>query len=363
MDGVSSSRFATIEDRPLGGVFEAALLPDEEKERLCRALLAEFGVNSIQTTPAGEMVHSCCLPFGGHRDGDRHPSARLNYRKLTYKCWSCGSGGGLLWLISACRGIDTDDARAWLNGETGLGGAVQELPALLAYFDAVYSPERDLPQPIPYMDERIINAWLFVHPYLTEVRHVPEENAVALKVGFGRFEIKLPSGTAISSERIVFPHFWDGALCGWQTRRLFDDGTPKYHNTSPDFPKDRTIYNYDARRDCVMVESPMSTVRHLHHVPNMEATFSASVTPRQCRLIAEHRGRKVLWFDNDDAGWKATQTVGEFCAPYDEPWVVESPWAADPGDLPDDEVDRLLAGAVPYSLWKPPVELRPWGDA
>lgn len=323
-------------------VFEAALLPTEEKEALCRGLLAEFGVTRISRVRNGEMIHSCPLPFGAHKNGDRNPSARLNFEKLVFTCSVCGSGG-LLWFIGVCRGVDTDEARRWLESQTGTGGVVQDLDSILKYLDAVYSPKRTTLPPIPKMNATILEPWMLIHPWLTEIRGIPEQNIVNLKVGWNP-----------DTDRIVIPHFWKGDLVGWQTRRLRkDDGTPKYLS-SPDLPKEQTIYNYDARRQvAVVVESPMSVLAKTHRWPIMEATFGAEVTARQVRLLAEHR-RVILFFDNDKAGWKATHTVAEGLEGYSSVWVVENPWAADPADMDDDTVARLIADAVPYSVWNQP---------
>ncbi len=99
-----------------------------------------------------------------------------------------------------------------------------------------------------------------------------------------------------------------GKLVGWQSRRLdSSDGTPKWLST-PEFPKDSTLFNYDevCKADpnfVVVCESPMSTLRHQHHLP-IVATFGAEVTDRQVRLMAEF-DRVVLWMDPDNAGWRA----------------------------------------------------------
>src|SRR5690606_17944775 len=107
--------------------------------------------------------------------------------------------------------------------------------------------------------------------------------------------------------------------------------TPKYKNT-PDFPKDRTLYNYDPKATtAVVVESPMSVLSKAHIMP-IEATFGANVTDRQMRYISMHR-KVVLFFDNDEAGWKATRAVGEYLEAYSSVWVADNPYAADPADL------------------------------
>lgn len=326
------------------GTFEAVLLPDSEKETLARTLLEEFDAQRI-TSHGGELIHSCILPFGMHKNGDRNPSASFNYKKLTYKCLGCGSGGGLLWFIATMRGEGTKQARAWLNKTAGLG-TVMDLSDLLRYFDAVYHKETDR-RVIPHYDPRVLEPWLLLHPYMTEVRRVPEATLKKMKVGWDS-----------QRDRIIIPHFVGESLVGWQARRLDpDDPEPMKYKNSPDFPKDYTIYNYDYLAPyVVVVESPLSVLRHQHHVP-VEGTFGASVTDAQMKMLSKHP-KVILWFDNDKAGWKATREVGNYLMRYTDVWAVNNPYAADMGDMDEWMVTELLESAVPYAIWELPRRLR-----
>ena len=352
-------------------VFEASLMPDQAKEALCRDLLTEFGVGRISRRN-DELIHGCLLPWGNHSNQSSDPTASLNWKKLTYKCLGCGSGGGLLWFIAACRpGTSATSARKWLEESQGLGNSLMPLQDLLAYFDLIAAKKADRYEPIPKYSEKVLTPWEWMHPYMTEIRGVPEATLERFRVGYAaQYQVALSPPRF--SERIVIPHFWGDDLVGWQTRRLGDDGTPKYLS-SPAFPREQTIYNYDymARR-AVVVESPLSVLRHAHH-QHMEATFGASITERQIKLLQKHP-EVVLWMDNDDAGWGAlTDTFtnkGKLAstglitalAPFCKVYVVDSKWAADPADLPDDVVDDLVANAVPWPIWSQPVTLKQWQE-
>lgn len=352
-----------------GGFFEFAILPDSEKERLCRDLLAEFGVTQV-TSRDGELIHSCCLPYGQHKNGDASASASLNWEKLVYACLGCGASGGFLWFIATCRGESTDAARAWLEDQTGSGADEQSLSSLLQFFDAVYGEkESRRPPPLPKMNPKVLEPWLAIHPYMTEDRGISEEALMRHKVGFapsyrckiGETKDSPPKPIYVESPRIVIPHFWKGDLVGWQTRRLVNDGTAKYLS-SPDFPKDTTIYNYDAKaKSAVVIESPMSALAAADDPQHYEATFGAKITDRQIRLLTMHP-RLILWMDNDEAGWKATSHVAEQAQAYCDVWVVDNPWDEDAGGLSAAERQRLLTDAlVPFALWAPPKALFCWG--
>jgi DNA primase len=166
----------------------------------------------------------------------------------------------------------------------------------------------------------------------------------------------------------VLPHFWKGQLAGWQTRSLKEwqellgepvDTGPKYKNT-PDFPKDTTLYNRPSNlaEPLLVVESVMSVVSKSHLWPTMCATFGASVTERQKLLLADHP-RIILWFDNDNAGWKATEEVGESLSAYCDVFVVESDLDADAADLSGDLFTEMMNNCtIAYGSWTPPLELR-----
>lgn len=362
--------------------FEPALMPDAEKEALCRSLLAEFGVTNIRASDKGELTHACLVSPEQHNDQDRNPTASLNYKKLTYKCFGCGGRGGLLWFIATCRHGTSQQARDWLAKATGTDGEVMDLTDLLRYFDAIYESKKEGRAPIPKYSERILDAWQGIHPYLTdglpefgiEGRGIPEENLLAFRVGYSeRFPVD-DRGTV--SERIVIPHFWQDSLVGWQTRRLdATDGTTKYLS-SPDFPKDSTLYNYDPKRKKAgIVESMMSSIKHSHALP-LEATFGASITERQMRLMERH-DTVVLWMDNDKAGWDAVEGryeaierngkvvgqklvqegLGDLLGRSLNVLVVDSRWAADAGDMTTEGAVGLYESAIPYGAWKRPETL------
>ncbi len=358
-------------------VFEAGTLPDSQKEDLCRTLLAEFGADRINQR-GDELIHGCVLPKGNHTDQARNPTASLNWKKLTYKCLGCGSGGGLLWFIATMRRTSSKEARDWLDSSQGLGSNVMALADLLRYFDNLYAQKGNHYEPIPTYSDRVLAPWEWLHPYMYDPpewvdgknvggRGVPEETLLRFRVGYAE---QYEWAEKKFSERIVVPAFWQGKLVGWQTRRLWDDGSPKYVS-SPAFPREQTLYNYDpSARHAVVVESPFSVLRHAHHSP-IVGTWGASITDRQLRLLQKYE--RITWFlDADDAGWKAlldtispkgkVEKVGAInaLAPYVKQYVVVNRWSADPADMDDATYDTLVSEAVPWPLWSPPTHLDKW---
>lgn len=356
--------------------FEAALLPEASKRAMCEELLSEFGASVRRINDkSGEMIHGCLVSPGLHTDQDRNPTASLNYLKLTYNCLGCGASGGLLWFIATCRDESSLDARRWLEKTAGLGGQVLELAAMLRFLDAIAARPANLP--IPSYSEKLLAAWDFKHPYFLEERHITEEVLTKYRLGWDP-----------RTDRVVLPHFWEGKLVGWQTRKLPDEwrampleddspdmhsgmpNSPKYHS-SPDFPKESTIYNHLPSMRAVVTEAMLSVLRH-EHAYHAEAVFGAKVTDLQMRRLVKH-DEVVLWMDNDRAGWdavlghpevpptkekpqgkEAVPGMAEVLSAYTRVRVVDSPWSQDPADLPTDEAVNLTDAAVPWSVWQPP---------
>jgi DNA primase len=345
--------------------FAPALLSPVQKEDLCRQLLIEFGAENIRHNERkAELTHGCMVS-GYHQDQRRNPTASLNYEKLTFKCFGCGASGGLLWFISVCRRCSEVEARLWLSKATGSGSEGLPLTTLLRLFDSLYG-QRSKPQPMPTYSERTLEPWDFVHPYMTEGapdlgfegRGIPVETLNHFRIGWDP-----------EADRIVLPHFWGGKLVGWQTRRIAGDSV-KYLS-SPDFPREETIFNYHPKRPApgpytgdqagsaiVVVESMMSVLKHHHAIP-MEATFGASITERQAVLLRAHE-HVILWPDNDEAGWKAmegnktTPGVPQRLEAHTRVSIVDSPYAEDAGGLPTELALHLVATAVPHVVWKRP---------
>ena len=337
---------ATISNGMGQEIAQLLSLSDDEKREMCLSLLDEFGAQNISLR-GDEILHSCCLPNGLHSNGDRNPSANLNWRKMTYKCHGCGEGGGIAWFITTCRGGDLGDTKKWLSCQTSVGSS-ESLARLQNYIDSLFNkPVVATNVQIPEYDPEILKPWQFIHPWLTEIRGIPTDNIIQCRIGFDP-----------ESHRIVLPHFWKGALVGWQTRQLLSGDSPKYKNT-PNFPKNETLYHApdDQRAEILVVESVLSVAAKLHLHSGMVATFGASVTERQKHLLAAYQ-KVILWFDNDPAGWKATREVGEMLVRYTQVLVVQSDLAADPAEVDDDTFERLVSEAVPYSLWQQPSQLK-----
>ncbi|MFE4863231.1 hypothetical protein, partial [Streptomyces sp. NPDC056670] len=244
-----------------------------------------------------------------------------------------------------------------------------DLPVLLELFDSLYTEK--IRPPIPVYSERMLERWQDIPDYILDERQIPITTAVHMGIGTDPDGFMGPPEKRVrTGPRAVIPHYWKNQLVGWQSRRLpgADPTAPKYLST-PAFPRDETIFDHRPYCDTVVVvESPMSNLRHQHH-SHIEATFGNVVTDLQLTHLARGRKKLIWWMDNDDAGWRTiegyqregsrfrTPGAPERASGMCQNWVVRSPFACDPADLSDEVYDIVLESAVPWQVWTRPEKL------
>lgn len=326
-----------------------------------RAVLEHYGAQNCTEQPGGdgtvEIVHSCLLDRvePHHTNGDAHPSASCNIDKKVYVCYALGWGGDLFHLIQKMEDTDAlgdtlSTVGQFLTGATSTESSIrEEIDKLFA--SRLYAVD------LPVYSERVLDAWSWPHPYWAE-RGINDAAINMLHLGFDPTE-----------NRIVFPHFVDDKLVGWQKRVIpaMDtrvvppkpfpwSGTspefPKYRNSSG-FPKSETLYNFDlARRHprvCV-VESPMSVARAVSlGLPNVVATFGAKVSTFQIDLLKRFDAVYV-WFDRDGAGITGERKLTEGLYRHTDVRVITPDKDADMGDADLGIIATKLKQATPAAL-------------
>jgi DNA primase len=302
-----------------------------------RALLDHYGAEhrSEQANKDGstEILHSCLIDRiePHHSHGDENPSACLNVEKKVYCCYAGGWSGDLFHLVMKLEGIETfNEVLPKVNDFlTGATVEVEELQAELARFfedNPAYSLN------LPAYDESVLAAFDHPHVYWNH-RGINKETQELLKLGYDPAE-----------KRIVFPHFVDDNLVGWQKRVVPGETFPQYpkYRNSPGFPKSETLYAHDLcdpRGPVIVVESPMSVAKAysigLIH-GTVVATFGASVNQRQIDLLVPHE-RVIIWFDADPGGMKGEKLLLDGLWHHTEVYRVKPTKGKDLGDIADVE--------------------------
>lgn len=293
-----------------------------------------------------EIVHSCLLDRvePHHRNGDQNPSASINLEKKAYVCYNYW-GGDLFHLILKMEQKENLSEIMPLVGEF-LEGATSTSDDFIQEVEKLLAQGNSLLLEVPEYSSRILDPWAFSHPYIRE-RGITLDVSSRLQIGYDP-----------DTNRIVFPHFWEGKLVGWQQRSIPPDPRwpgsspqlPKYKNSSG-FPKSETVYGVrwlESTGSVVVVESPMSVAKaHSLGITNVVATFGAKVSQNQIDFLKDF-SEVLIWFDADNAGDLAARKVAKSLYRHTSVKVVVSEQDKDMADYDSaDQINRMVDSAVP----------------
>jgi 5S rRNA maturation endonuclease (ribonuclease M5) len=332
-------------------------LYQDYKRRLdVRRVLEAYNAQNVSEVVSAdgttELVHSCLLdriqPHHAHNDA--HPSAWANIEKGLYCCavyWA----GDIFHLIMLLEGKETFDGIVPVISDFLTGATKDEVSfrqEIESFFaQPVYSVD------LPSYSERVLDPWRVSHPLMRDIRGVSQETHKLLGIGYDERE-----------NRIVFPHFWDSRLVGWQKRVIEErpgewPGTcppwPKYKNSSG-FPRAETIYAYDLAKDhkakrVVVVESAMSVARaYSMGITDVIATFGCKATETQIDLLKDF-DQVVVWYDDDVAGRMGADKLVSSLYRYTDVLYVDPDEGMDLADYATrEEVDSKIEDAAPAAL-------------
>lgn len=327
---------------------------DDYLRRLdARALLEHYGAENIteqvnKRTGETELVHSCLLDRvePHHTNGDQNPSASCNVDNKKYICYSLGWGGDLFHLVNKLEGRESFADTLDLIGKFLTGATLDTLSFREAWHKSQASNRVNwFNIDLPSYNEGIIAHWINSPHVYWDYRGISADTQAKLKLGYDDRE-----------KRIVFPHYVDGVLVGWQRRVIPGETTPDYpkYKNSPGFPKSETLYNLDEAKNhsrvCV-VESPMSVARAVSMgVTNVVATFGAKISEDQVNLLVPF-DRVYLWFDRDKAGISGEAKLLRRLYLHTDVRVVTPDRGKDLGDCEDvNQMVQKLNEAVPAAL-------------
>jgi hypothetical protein len=317
-----------------------------------REVMEHYGAENCQeiVNPDGttEIIHSCLLDRvePHHANGDQNPSASMNLDKKVFVCYNYW-GGDIFHFIMKMEQKENLSDIIPVVGDF-LDGSTADTENFLSEINDLLTDTKSYAIELPEYSTKVLEPWSFSHPYIRE-RGIPLETSSKLRIGYDQL-----------SNRIVFPHFWEGKLVGWQQRAIppdprwpgSDPPIPKYRNSSG-FPKSETLYGMEwvTGDSVVVVESPMSVARaHALGVPNVVATFGAKVSQNQLDILKSFSAVAV-WFDADHAGRLAERKVVKSLYRHTAVTVV----SADEGkDLADyellEEIQEKIDSSSPAAL-------------
>jgi DNA primase len=323
---------------------------NEYLERLdARAVLEHYGAeNCTEQVNAKdgstEVVHSCLLDRvePHHSNGDKSPSASCNLENKQYVCYSMGFGCDLFHLVMKLEGKESLTDSMSMIGQF-LTGATLDKKEFQAKLTKLFEANNSYSISLPSYDDAILNGFKHPHVYWDH-RGITQQAQEALHLGYDPRE-----------KRIIFPHYVQNTLVGWQKRVVPGETFPefpKYKNT-PGFPKSETLYNLDTASryplTCV-VESPMSVAKAMSlGIPNTVATFGAKVTDHQISLLRQF-DKVYVWFDRDAAGMQGEKNIVEKLHRHTPVMVVTPDGGRDLGDCDENEIAFKLNHAMPAAI-------------
>lgn len=304
-------------------------------------VLNSIGIHEIVEN-GDELVHSCKLPFGLHKNGDSSPSASLNRDTLLFNCFTCG-GGSIIWLVQNCLEITKEEAITYLK-DFSLDSRNLTVEQFSKRLEMLFQDDTQQKVDIPTYNKRIVERFACVSDYLTS-RGVSEE--VQKEMGTGlETKLEVTKNKSITEvTRVVIPHYMNGKLIGWVARKADNtEGVSKYRN-SKGFPRNYWLYNLDnclKMESVYVVESPMSVlVLKSRGINNVVATFGAKVSKPQLKLLREFSGVTVF-MDGDAPGRAARRAIVDGLKDFTKVQVVDTPDGEDPATL------SSVPSSIPY---------------
>ena len=291
-----------------------------------------IGARNINDT-GDELIHSCQLSFGLHKNGDSNPSASLNKNTLLFNCFTCG-GGSIIWLVENVLGVDRTQAIIELRNYIS-GAKVIPLENFIEKLNKLFRDNNSKGIDIPVYNERILDLYVGNSDYFS-TRGVNSSIQQKMRLGINTRKEKTYDDKIVEVERAIIPHFINQRLVGWVARKTDNSINVAKYKNSKGFPRQYWLYNYDnceGMSQVYVVESPMSVLVLLSRgIENVVATFGAKVTKPQLELLREFP-EVTVFMDGDAPGRQAQHNIIDGLSDYIRLRVVDTPDGEDPASL------------------------------
>jgi DNA primase len=295
--------------------------------------LEALEVENVSRSTADEVQFSC--PFPGHTSGDATPSAYMNdgsidaSRSTYWKCFGCNRHGTAITFYAELEGISKAEAARHVR-ETW--GASYRAPqgGIAAEFEQRLRKRYEQRNSVPFKeiswdhyDDLFGVDWEAAYDRYRFSPACPEAVAYMFKRGF---TVKTLIDWNIGYDaigyhgRLTIPVCnVDGTLIGVKGR-AYEDARPKYKilGDRPDrFPrykfrpyeKARVVFGLDRVKKAgrlVMCEGELDVIALAQHGIPAIAVGGAQLSGDQARLIRDYADEVVVFFDSNDAGYRAT---------------------------------------------------------
>lgn len=298
-------------------------------------VISSLGIN-FEKKGANYM---CYCPFHTHNFDT--PSMSVNVEKGIYTCFSCHETGGVFKFVQTFQNISFIEAVHYVADLIGfkLDDTYKTSSKFDKHYDAVELAYKyyqnnlrteDGKEAIKYLKKRGINDEIIDEFGIGYAPNKPDViTQLLINKGFDE-NILLETGLSnrgnslydLFRNRITFPiHNPNGKPVGFSARIFDNSNEAKYINTreTPIFKKGEILFNYhraqnEARRvkSILIVEGQLDAIRiYASGIKNVCATMGTAFTKDHIKLLKKLNVPIILCMDNDEAGEKATLSIGE----------------------------------------------------
>lgn len=273
-------------------------------------------------------------------DRDKNPSMSvlsIKGRKSVVKCFCCGYAASLETMMMAVNRLSGFNMRELVTWVEDI-----EKEKLAAMLDrAVSNVQAPIQPELPhYLNESELNRFdSVISPYLQE-RGIPKELCE-------KFEIRLDRRG--KKDRIVFPYRdFSGRLLGIRTRRIGDEGYPKYQ-TMYGFRTMRYLYGeYHFKRTgkIHLVEGELDLLlMHTNGFTNSIALGGANFNEEKASRVLQCAEEAIIILDGDEKGRSCTDEIRRTLKGRMKIVIVELPEGKDPGNMTKEEIQERINDA------------------
>ena len=328
-----------------------AMIPQEvinniQKQANIVDVISSFGINFEKKG----SNYICFCPFHDHNYNT--PSMSVNLEKGIYTCFSCHETGGVFKFVQNYQNVGFIEAVHIVAELSGikLDETFKSSSKYDKHYDAVELAYKfyqnnlrteDGAQAVKYLKKRGIDDSIIDE---FGIGYAPNKPDVITKLLLNKgFDENILLDTGLSNRgnslydlfrnRITFPiHNTNGKPVGFSARIFDNSDEAKYINTreTPIFKKGEILFNYhraqnEARRtkSILVVEGQLDAIRiYASGIKNVVATMGTAFTKDHITLLKKLNVKIILCMDNDEAGEKATLSIGENLANAEVPTTI-----------------------------------------
>lgn len=277
-------------------------------------LLSDFGIDYDITSE--KWINVSC-PFCG--DGKKHGG--INLKESYYNCFRCGYHD-IRYTLKEMTGLSEEVFKSVEKDYSISFSFRKEVQKSFSRIDTIDLPGQELNE-----KER---------KYLEDRRFDPEllSDVYGIRGGGLVGDLKF---------RIIIPIYLRGKLVSYTSRAIFSNTVPRYKTLSSEqsvVPAKNTLFNIDHCKEdrVIVVEGPFDAMRI---GDNCCATLGIGMTKNQQRMLEKFKEVFFVYDPEDRAQSRAEFQANCLIEKGINAYVVDTELDHDPGDMTDEEVEKL----------------------